>query len=147
MRGPSGLLLDTDVVAEVRRAVPHPAVVDFLQRRRHLGIYISALSVAELHLLGNQEGGGPDDGGAWLGELASRFSGFILPVDLDVAMSWAPMAGNPEVTAVDSLIAATAVQHCLTIVSRNVDGFRKLAVPAIDPWQVGQFAVEVASSN
>jgi toxin FitB len=140
VRGPSGLLLDTDVVAEVRQPEPHPAVVDFLQRRRHLGVYISALSVAELHLLGCQEAGGSDDGGAWLGVLMSRFSGFILPVDLEVAMAWAPMAGHPEVTAVDSLVAATAVQHCLTIVSRNVEGFRKLAVPAIDPWQVGQFA-------
>jgi toxin FitB len=138
--GPSGLLLDTDIVAEVRRENPHPAVVDFLQRRRHLAVYISALSVAELHLLGDPEGRGTDDAGAWLGQLTSRFAGFILPVDLDVALAWAPMAANHEVPAVDSLIAATAVKHCLTIVSRNVEGYRKLAVPAIDPWQVGQFA-------
>jgi len=50
------------------------------------------------------------------------------------------MATNHEVPAVDSLIAATAVKHCLTIVSRNVEGYRKLAVPAIDPWQVGPYA-------
>ncbi|EMY34807.1 plasmid stability protein [Arthrobacter crystallopoietes BAB-32] len=144
MNEPSGLLLDTDVLAEVRQPRPHPAVVDFLQRRRHLGIYISALSVAELHVLGNRDNGGADDGGAWLGELTSRFAGFILPVDLRVALAWAPMAGHVQVSAVDSLVAATAVQHCLTIVSRNVDGYRKLAVPAIDPWQVGQFAEDRA---
>jgi predicted nucleic acid-binding protein len=142
VREQAGLLLDTDVVTEVRSAEPHAAVVDFLQQRRHLRIFISALTVGELRAAhAQQETASNNDDGRWLAELTKRFEGFILPVDLKVATVWGPMSSRPDVPAVESLIAATAVRYCLTVVSRNVAGYSKLAVPAIDPWQVGRYAV------
>jgi len=139
MSTPAGLLLDTDVVAELRRPGPDPAVVGFLHRRRHLRVYLSALTVGELHQLGRQDQrlrSVPD----WLGELTARFADNILPVDNQVAVLWGQLDGGPEVSAVESLVAATALHKNLTVVSRRVDSYRKLAVPAVDPWAAGEGA-------
>ncbi|MFT4471170.1 PIN domain-containing protein [Arthrobacter sulfonylureivorans] len=129
-----GLLLDTDVVAELRRENPDPAVVEFLQRRRRSRVYISALTLGELHALSTQDSALTGQADAWLVELTERFAAYILPVDLQVAAAWAPLAIQ-DVPAVESLIAATAVKHCLTVVSGNAEGYRRLSVEACDPWQ------------
>lgn len=130
-----GLLLDTDVVAELRCESPAPAVVDFLQRRRRSRVYISALTLGELHALSVQDNALAGREDSWLGELTERFSAYILPVDRHVAEAWAPLAVQ-DVPAVESLIAATAAKHCLTVVSGNAEGYRRLSVAACDPWQV-----------
>jgi predicted nucleic acid-binding protein len=128
-----GLLLDTDVVVELRRESPDPAVVDFLRRRRRSRVYISALTLGELRALSTQDDALTGRADAWLVELTARFSAFILPVDQQVAEAWAPLAIQ-DVPAVESLIAATASRHCLTVVSGNAEGYRRLAVEACDPW-------------
>jgi len=129
-----GLLLDTDVVAELRRENPAPAVVEFLQRRRRSRVYISALTLGELHALSTQDSALAGQADSWLAELTERFAAYILPVDLQVAEAWAPLAIQ-DVPAVESLIAATAVKHCLTVVSGNAEGYRRLSVEACDPWK------------
>lgn len=129
-----GLLLDTDVVAELRRENPDPAVVAFLQRRRRSRVYISALTLGELHALSTQDSALAGRADSWLVELTERFAAYILPVDLQVAEAWAPLAVQ-DVPAVESLIAATAVKHCLTVVSGNAEGYRRLSVEACDPWK------------
>ncbi len=129
-----GLLLDTDVVAELRRENPAPAVVEFLQRRRRSRVYISALTLGELHALSTQDSALSGQADSWLAELTERFAAYILPVDLQVAEAWAPLAVQ-DVPAVESLIAATAVKHCLTVVSGNAEGYRRLSVEACDPWK------------
>lgn len=129
----TGLLLDTDVIVNVRSPSPHPSVVDFLYRSRHIRIYVSALTIGELHLLSRQEEHFPYVG-AWLREFTEHYGQNILPVDAEVAAVWGPLASNSEVPAVDSLIAATALQRSLRVVSGNVEVYRKLAVPAVNPW-------------
>lgn len=129
----SGLLLDTDVVVELRRARPHTAVVDFLQRRRHFRIFVSALTIGELHLV-SREDEQYQDVGAWAQEFMASYSSNILPVDADVAAVWGPMLSDTEVSAVDSLIAATAIRKGLSVVSGNVEIYRRFAVPTMNPW-------------
>lgn len=129
-----GLLLDTDVVAELRRENPDPAVVEFLQKRRRSRVYISALTLGELHALSTQDSALTGRADSWLVELTERFAAYILPVDLQVAEAWAPLAIQ-DVPAVESLIAATALKHCLTVVSGNAEGYRRLSVEACDPWK------------
>lgn len=128
-----GLLLDTDVVAELRRPAPDPAVVDFLQRRRHFRIFVSAITIGELHSLSRQDENFQDVE-PWLREFKELYGPNILPIDADVAAAWGPMASSAEVPAVESLIAATAVQQHLSVVTGNVEIYRRLAVPVINPW-------------
>jgi predicted nucleic acid-binding protein len=129
----SGLLLDTDVVVELRSPRPSPAVVDFLQRRRHFRIFVSALTIGELHLV-SRENQQYRTVGAWVQEFVNSYSSNILSVDADIAAVWGPMLSDAEVSAVDSLIAATAISKSLSIVSGNVEVYRKFAVSAINPW-------------
>lgn len=136
MSTPAGLLLDTDVVAELRGPDPDPAVVGFLHRRRHLRVYLSALTIGELNQLGRQDLRFQSVQG-WLDELNERFADNILPVDNQVALRWGQLEGGTEVSAVESLVAATALCKNLMVVSRKVDSYRKLAVHAVDPWAAG----------
>lgn len=129
----SGLLLDTDVVVELRSPRPNAAVVDFLQRRRHFRIFVSALTIGELHLVG-RENEQYRNVGAWLQEFTASYSSNILPVDADVAAVWGPMLADTESSAVDSLIAATAIRRRLSIVTGNVEIYRRFAVQTTNPW-------------
>lgn len=131
----SGLLLDTDVIAEVRGPDPDATVVDFLRRRRHLRIFVSALTVGELQSMARQEDFRPV--GTWLHELTERYGPNILPVDAGVASAWASTPGAAEVPAVRALIAATARRGDLSVVSGRMEIYRNLGVPIIDPWAAG----------
>jgi predicted nucleic acid-binding protein len=73
-------------------------------------------------------------------ELQVRFSGRVLPIDAGVADRWglleadAKRKGKP-LSTIDGLLAATAVHHNLTIVTRNVADFSGLPVPVLNPWE------------
>jgi toxin FitB len=130
----SGLLLDACVVAELRGCDPHPAVVGFLHQRRHLRVYLSALSFGQLHRLGGQDPRLQAIGG-WLDELHERFAENILPVDQQVAALWGQLPGGTGADALQALVAATALDKNLTVVSRDADTYRKLSVQAVNPWE------------
>ncbi len=72
-------------------------------------------------------------------DLASRFGERLLPVDTRVAARWGALAGEAEkrgrpLPVIDSLIAATALQHGLALVTRNVDDFKRCGVMLVNPW-------------
>jgi predicted nucleic acid-binding protein len=78
----------------------------------------------------------------WLDlDLKSRFAGRILSIDVGVADRWgllsaeAKRKGKP-LSVIDGLLAATALHHNLTIVSRNVDDFAGTHVPILNPWEM-----------
>jgi predicted nucleic acid-binding protein len=71
--------------------------------------------------------------------LRTRFSGRILAVDSPVADRWGWIAATAKragraLSVIDGLLAATALQHNLTLVSRNVSDFAHLHVPVLNPW-------------
>ena len=76
----------------------------------------------------------------WIDEdLCRRFQGRLLPVDLEVACEWGRLqarsaAKGQPLPAVDSLIAATAMVHHLTVVTRNVKDLRRCGAEVVDPW-------------
>ena len=78
---------------------------------------------------------------AWLEiDLRNRFGGRILPVDDAVADRWGMLAGEMKrkgkpMPTVDAMIAATALHHKLTVVSRNVNDFKNAEVPVFNPWE------------
>ncbi|MFJ2508776.1 PIN domain-containing protein [Arthrobacter citreus] len=128
MSGPSGLLLDTPVVAEVRSGSPDRAVVEFLRSRSHLRVFVSALTVGEL------ESTTP----GWLWELSSRFAENILPVDHEVALLWRtlpPPAPEDVRGGLKNWLAATAIARNLTVVTPEPEAFVACGAHAVSPFR------------
>lgn len=145
MNQASGLLLDADVVADVRSDSPDPAVIKFLRLRRHQRLYLSVLTIGELYRLEQHAGGsgsgeepgqdsGQEAGREWVDELQRRFPSNILPIDSAVAMERAPLAAVRGLDALDSLIAATALRHRLTVVCRDAGRFAELGLNVVTPF-------------
>ena len=139
----SGFLLDTNCISELVRAKPEPRVTEWMRAADESLLYLSVLTLGEI-----RRGAAILPQGkrrtfleSWLEvDLQARFSGRILAIDDAVADRWgwltaeASRGGRP-LAAIDGLLAATALDHNLTIVSRNVDDFAGTQVPILNPWE------------
>ncbi len=132
-------LIDTNVVSELRRKAPDTGVVNWFSDRPPATLYLSVLTLGEI-----RKGieGLADDARRqplldWLEiDLPTFFTGRILAVDAAVATQWGHLvatAGRP-LPAIDSLLAATALEHDLVLVTRNTKDFADLAVKVFNPW-------------
>ncbi|AUM00574.1 VapC toxin family PIN domain ribonuclease [Rhodocyclaceae bacterium] len=132
-------LVDTNVLSELRRRDPDANVVRWLEGRPATTLYLSVLTLGELRkgIEALAEGARKRRLLDWLEvELPGFFTGRVLPVDARVADRWGYLvaqAGRP-LPAIDSLLAATALTHGLTLVTRNLRDFRYPGLAVIDPW-------------
>lgn len=74
----------------------------------------------------------------WLEEVRVVFADRVLVVDLRVAESWGRISASDPVPSVDGLLAATALLHELTVVTRDTAPFARIGVPCLDPWTYGE---------
>lgn len=132
-------LLDTNVLSELRRKAPNPAVLQWFTHRPASTLYLSVLTLGEIRK-GVEAISEVDRRQLlvdWLEtELSAFFIGRILSVDVAVADRWGRLvaaAGRP-LPAIDSLLAATALEHDLVLVTRNTKDFESLGVSLINPW-------------
>ena len=140
----SGFLLDTNVLSEFnRRGEPDRRVQQWLEAADPDSLYVSVLTVGEIRfgveLLPPSKRRTQLE--QWLDrELPEWFEGRILPVDQSIADRWgllraqAQMKGRP-LSVIDALLAATALQHNLTLVSRNVSDFSVVGLAIVNPWE------------
>ncbi|WP_448208397.1 PIN domain-containing protein [Azospirillum sp. sgz302134] len=133
-------LLDTNIISETRRPRPHPSVVQWYSSRAPSEVFLSAVTIGEIHRgILNARTKEPNKAAsleAWLGELESDFGTAILPVDATVAKHWAALRhAFPQRDTTDLLIAATAVAHGLVVATRNVRDFQNLGVPLFNPFE------------
>jgi predicted nucleic acid-binding protein len=132
-------LIDTNVLSELRRKLPHPGVSVWLAQRPASSLYMSVLTLGELRK--GIDGLNDEDRklalSDWLHtELSMFFLGRVLSIDEQVADRWGQLvaaAGRP-LPAIDSLLAATALVHGLTVVTRNAKDFEGLGLAVINPW-------------
>lgn len=138
----SGFLLDTNVVSEFARPKPDERVVDWTAGTDESLVFLSVLSLGEIRkgIERLQAGRRRSQLELWLElDLRSRFRDRILPIDEEIADRWgtitalAAAQGRP-VPVVDGLLAATAIQHNLTLVTRNGSDFAGTGVPTLNPW-------------
>lgn len=133
-------LVDTNVLSELRRKQPDPQVEAWFADRPRQALYLSVLTLGEIRKGIERLGDGPRQQQLldWLEvELPNYFLGRVLAVDAHTADRWGRLlggAGRP-VPAVDSLLAATALQHDLTLVTRNTADFAGLGLRLINPWE------------
>jgi predicted nucleic acid-binding protein len=139
----SGFLLDTNCISEIVRIRPEPRVMIWIDEADENLLYLSVLTLGEIRkgVAALPQGKRRSGLEAWLEvELQARFSGRILPINEPVADRWGLLAANAKangtaLSVVDGLLAATAIHHNLTIVSRNVTDFAPTEVPVVNPWQ------------
>jgi len=138
-------LLDTCVLSEYAKRDPHAGVIAWLDAQTESGLFVSALSLAEI------EKGifklAARDGAAraahlteWLGKLGDRFAARILRVDAAVWRVWAQQSAQAElegqpISPLDGLLMATAQCHGLTVVTRNVADFARYP-QVFNPWEL-----------
>lgn len=140
----SGFLLDTNCISEAVRANPEPRVLAWLEAADESLLYLSVLTLGEIRkgLAALPQGRRRTRLEAWLEvELRARFSGRILSIDAEVADRWGLLAADARgqgkgLSVIDGLLAATALHHNLTIVSRNISDFSSLPVAVLNPWRV-----------
>ena len=135
-------LLDTCVVSEAARPAPEPRVAGWMNAHDPLPMYLSAVTVGELFqgISRLRDKSRADALRSWVVQkLLPRFDNRILRIDLTVAQAWGELRGtaiaNGRTPAViDSLIAATAQVHGLTVVTRNTRDFSSLGIKVLNPW-------------
>lgn len=133
-------LLDTNVLSELRRKTPEPAVAAWMSQRPARSLFLSVLTLGEIRkgIDSLQDIPKRQVLSDWLeADLPAYFQGRILPVDQSVCERWGRLlarAGRPLPT-IDSLLAATAATHGLCMVTRNTRDFEGLGVDLFNPWQ------------
>lgn len=136
-------LLDTNVVSELRKIGDGKAdanVVAWIDAEDAVSFYISAITILELErgILGVQRRDAAQGARlrSWLdNHVRPEFAGRILPIDDAIATRCAHLHIPDRRNEADALIAATALVHCMTVVTRNVRDFEGAGVVIVDPWQ------------
>jgi predicted nucleic acid-binding protein len=138
----SGFLLDTNIPSELIRTRPEPRVEKWVYAQDEQSLHLSVVSIGELRrgLVILPSSKRRTDLERWFeNDLLPRFQGRILPVTHSIADRWGvldgqcQLKGTPLNTA-DGMIAATAVEHGLTIVTRNIRDYTGLDVQVFNPW-------------
>ncbi len=134
-------LLDTCVVSELSRPRPNPGVVAWMSEADVASLHLSAITIGEvrrgaLRLPAGKRRTSLSD---WSERLRRSFSGRVLPIDESVALRWAEIAARAEQSGrpgsfADGLIAATALDRGLTLVTRNVTDFEPFGASLLNPW-------------
>jgi predicted nucleic acid-binding protein len=130
-------LLDTNVVSELRRARPHGAVLAWIAAASNRHLHISAVTIGELQAgaerTRDQDAAKAGEIEAWIELVEDEWD--ILAMDADAFRIWARlMHRRPETLLLDAMIAATAIVHGLTVVTRNLADFKVFDVPVLDPF-------------
>jgi toxin FitB len=137
------VILDTNVISELIAKQPQPQVVAWVNALDPPSVYLTVITIGEI-----QKGIAklPDSKRktqvqTWLDtDLLSRFHGRILPITTEVMRTWGMLTGRLEglgtpLAAIDSLIAAIALEGHYAVATRNEDDFAPTGVTIINPWK------------
>ena len=132
-------LLDTNVVSELRRSHPDPAAVQWFDGIGRADLLLSVLTIGEIHQgvvrLARRD---PDQARVladWLTALERGYADRILPVTATVARRWAELNAVRRLPVIDSLLAATAIEHDAVLVTGNVRDLDGVDVRMINPFE------------
>jgi toxin FitB len=135
---PVAYLLDTNVLSETRKKKADAGVMAFLESLDSSALYMSVLTIGELRKgIAAKKRTDPVAAKsltAWVEGLEFGFADRILMVDAMTARLWGDWSGDRPRPVVDTLLAATAVQHSLTLVTRNTRDVEGIRVKVHNPW-------------
>ena len=133
-------LLDTHVISELRKPQADPAVVAWARGMAAYKLYISAITLLEIETgilrLERRDSSQAAILRTWLeGHVIPAFAGRVLSIDSQVARRCARLHVPDRSNECDALIAATALVHDMTIVTRNAKDFTFDGIAVINPWE------------
>ena len=130
-------LLDTDMLSALRRRERNPEAVHWVATQRISDLYLSVVTVGEIERgITRQQRRDPSfaqELAVWLDRVLAWYSDRILLVDIATARRWGQLSATLGHDGADLLIAATALEHGLTVVTRNVRHFEPTGVPTVNP--------------
>lgn len=131
-------LLDTNIISELRRPKPHGAVVAWLESVEDKDLFLSTVTLGEIQagveLTREQDAAKAAQIEQWLNQVAQTFN--VLPMDGVLFRAWATLMHRTSDTLYeDTMIAATAQVHHLTVVTRNVADFWIFNVKLLNPFE------------
>lgn len=131
-------LLDTVTISELRKRSPAASVLAWVRERREEELFLSVVTVGEIQRgIAAKRAGDPGFAGElarWLDTLLQLYGDRILPMSADIARRWGELSWQAGHSGADLVIAATAFQHQLTVVTRNVRHFEPIGVPVVNPF-------------
>jgi predicted nucleic acid-binding protein len=134
----AGYLLDTNVVSETRKLRADPRVTRFLGAASGDHLFLSVLTLGELRkgvaARRRTDAQAADLIAGWVDDIEREFADRLLPVDAAAARIWGELSAVRSIPVVDTLIAATAIAHGLTLVTRNTRDVAATGVALFDPW-------------
>ena len=131
-------LIDTVTLSELRRRKRDPLVVKWFERQRTTDLFLSVISIGEIERgIARRRTTDPSFAGAladWLDRVLTLYGERVVPFDLRTARRWGALSAALGNDSVDLMIAATALEYGLTVVTRNVSDFEPSGVAALDPF-------------
>ena len=131
-------LIDTCVISELRKANCNPGVAAWMASIQPDEAFLSVLTLGEIRR--GIEMRRPKDARAagalerWLGGLETHYSDRILPITPAIADRWGRLSPTQPLPVTDGLLAATALEHKLKIVTRNVVDFQRSGANTLNPF-------------
>ena len=134
----SGFLLNTNVVSELVKPSPEPRVISWIQATEESFLFLSVLTIGEIRkgISSLPSGNKRALLESWLGnDLLMRFTNRILSIDFEIAERWGLLSAQSKgMPVVDGLLAATALHHNLTFVTRNTSDVKLGGLGVFNPW-------------
>ncbi len=131
-------LIDTVTISDLRRRQRDPGVVAWFGRQRTTDLFVSVVSIGEIERgIAQQRATDPVFAGslaAWLDRVLALYGERVLPFDLQAARRWGGLSAALGNESADLMIAATALEHGLTVVTRNLSDFEPTGVPILNPF-------------
>ena len=132
-------LLDTVALSELRKKERNPGLVRWIKNKQNIQLFISVVTIGEIErgvwLQKNKNAAFAAKLNDWLSQLLLLHKDRILPVTTSIAMRWGRLSALAGHAGADVLIAATALEHGLTVVTRNERHFAPTEVPCVNPWE------------
>ena len=133
-----GYLIDSNILSELRKPKRAEQVALWFRTVSPSDLFTSVLVMAELRrgslLIRRRDPPSADKLDAWISDLWAAFEDRVLPVSAAVANRWADLMVPDPVPVIDGLLAATALVHDLTLVTRNTKDVIRTGVKVLDPF-------------
>jgi predicted nucleic acid-binding protein len=132
-------LLDTNIISELRRPRPHGGLIAWIEKIADSDLYLSAVTLGEIQagieITRDQDIKKATMIEAWVSQIAQTYN--VLAMDAETFRIWAKLMHKQSNTVYeDAMIAATAINHHLTVVTRNITDFRRFDVPMLNPFDI-----------